>query len=870
MTLEHSSYKLAFPAPVSRFIGREREVETVKCLLTMQEVRLLTLTGPGGIGKTRLGLHVATALRDHFTNGVFFVNLAHLRDIAFVVPTIAQTLDLKETGDQPLLDQLIASLREKRLLLLLDNFEPVLPAASLVADLLVACPNLKVMVTSRFVLHLQGEQEFAVPPLSVPDSTHLPDLVTLSQYEAVALFLSRVQAVRPAFQLTQANARAIADICVCLDGFPLALELAAAHLKLLSPRALLARLEQRVPLLTNEGRDTPMRQRTLQDTVAWSYQFLAPQEQRLFQWLAIFVNGCTLEAVEALCVALRPDTDAGTVLEGVASLVDKSLLHQTELADGELRFSMFGMIREYGLEALKASGDMEATRCAHASYYLRFAEEIDPELAGPQQAICLERLEQEHDNLRAALSWSLERGECRQEMGDEKEMALRFGVALSRFWNIRGYWNEGQIFLGRALAISSEAQTEVRMKALAEAASFAVYQDESVRGEALCQQSLAQSRAQGDTAGIGWALYLLSELSWQRGELSVVQRLLPEALACFKEVGDQENMAWSLSFLADLASIQGEYVRAQALFEESLTIERQRGNTRGIAGSLLGMARTLFLSVGEAPTLCSCLEQSLALSRELGDKVGITLCLSLSAIVALHQGDAVKARSLVEQSLALSREIGKKPITAWSYFVLGQVAQRLGEYQGARTCYEESLASGNGVAYNLELPFFLEGLASIALLQGEPAKAAQLWGAAEMLREAKRTPLPPVYQTEYQRLVVVARTQLGEQTFTTIWAQGRQSPEQALATQAPLPSPLLKKGNSSEVRPTSSTSPHGLTTREEEVLCLVTQGLTNGQVAQRLCISPRTVDTHLTSIYHKIGVSSRSAATRYVLEHHLF
>lgn len=870
MMLEYSSYKLAFPAPVSRFIGREREVEAVKRLLTTQEVRLLTLTGPGGIGKTRLGLRVATALRDHFPHGVFFVNLAHLRDIAFVVPTIAQTLDLKETGDQPPLDQLIASLREKMLLLLLDNFEPVLPAASLMADLLVACPGLKVMVTSRFVLHLQGEQEFAVPPLSLPDSTHLPDLVTLSQYEAVALFLARAREVRPDFQLTQTNARAIANICVRLDGFPLALELAAARLKLLSPRALLARLEQRVPLLTSGGRDTPMRQRTLHDTVAWSYQFLAPQEQRLFRWLAIFVNGCTLEAVEALCVALRLDTDAGTVLEGVASLVDKSLLYQTELADGELRFSMFEMIREYGLEALKASGDMEATCCAHASHYLKFAEEIDPELVGPQQAIWLERLEQEHDNLRAAMSWALEQEEGRQETGNEKDMALRFGVALSRFWNIRGYWNEGQIFLSRALAISSEFQTEVRMKALATAASFAVYQDESVRGEGLCETLLTQSLAQGDTAGIGWALSQLSELAWQRGELPVVQRLLPEALARFKEAGDQENFAWSLSFLADLARIQGEYVRAQALFEESLTRERQQGNTRGIAGSLLGMARTLFLSEGDTPTLCSYLEQSLALARELGDKVGITLCLSLSGIVALHQGDAIKARSLLEQSLALGREIGKKQIIAWSHFGLGRVAERSGDYQGARTCYEESLASGHGVVYNLELPFFVEGLATIALLQGEQAKAVQLWGAAEMLREEKRTPLPPVYQPEYQRLIAAARTQLGEKTFTTIWAQGRQSPEQALTTQTPLPSSLLKKGHWSPVKPPSSTPLHELTAREEEVLRLVTQGLTNGQVAQRLCISPRTVDTHLTSIYQKIGVSSRSAATRYVLEHHLF
>lgn len=867
---EHSSYKRAFPAPVSGFIGRVREVATLKHLLSREKVRLLTLTGPGGIGKTRLGLYVAAELRDQFTDGVFFVNLAHLRDIAFVVPTIAQTFELKETGDQPQLDQLIAFLRKKTLLLLLDNFEPVLPAATLVVDLLVACPNLKMIVTSRFVLHLQGELEFIVPPLAVPDPTHVPDLVTLSQYEAVALFLARAQAVRFDFQLTHANAGTIIDICARLDGFPLALELAAARIKLLSPRALLTRLEQRMPLLMNGGRDVPMRQRTLHDTVAWSYQFLASQEQQLFRWLAVFINGCTLEAVEAMCIALCSNSNAGSVLEGVASLVNKSLLYPVELSDGELRFRMFEMIREYGLETLQASGEMEAAHYAHASYYLRFAEEIEPELVGSQQAAWLERLEQEHDNLRAALYWSLERGESKQETGDEKDMALRFGVALSRFWNIRGHWNEGQIFLARALAINSGAQTEVRTRALAAAASFAVHQEESRRGEALCQQCLAQSRALDDTAGTAWALYLLSELAWQRGELPVVRQLLEEALARFEEAEDQENIAWSLTFLADVANIQGEYTRAQALFEESLTIDRQQGNILGMAGSLLGMARTHFLSGGDSSMLCSCLEQSLDLTRELGSKVGITLGVSLSGMVALHQGDTVKARSLLRQSLALGREIGKQQIIAWSLFGLGKVAERLGDHQEAHTCYEESLVLGNAEAYNLELPFFLEGLANIALLQGEPAKAARCWGAAEVLREAKGTPLPPVYQTEHQQLVAAARLQLGEKTFAATWTQGRQLPDLELTAQVLLPFPLPKRGGSSPVRSPFSASPHGLTAREEEVLYFVAQGLTNGQVAERLVISPRTVDTHLTSIYRKIGVSSRNAATRYVLEHHLF
>jgi predicted ATPase len=404
-------------------IGREKEVVHVQHLLNREDVRLLTLTGPGGTGKTRLGVHVAAELSDRFADGVFFVNLAPLRDSAFVVPTIAQTFHLKEAGQQPMLDLLQTFLRDKQLLLVLDNFEQVLPAASHLVDLLAACPRLKMLVTSRFVLHVRGEQEFGVPPLAVPDPQRLPDLVTLSQYEAVALFIARAQAIKPDFQLSNTNARAVAEICARLDGLPLVIELSAARSKLLSPQALLARLGQRLTVLMRGAHDMPARQQTLRNTLAWSYQLLDEQEQRLFRRLSVFVGGCNLEAIEAVCKTLG---DEAEVFDAVASLIDKSLLQQTEQEDGESRLVMLETIREYGLEVLACSGEAQATCQAHAAYYLVLAERAEPELNGPQQPSWLEQLEREHDNLRAALSWLLEQG----SVGQSSEFALRLGGVL--------------------------------------------------------------------------------------------------------------------------------------------------------------------------------------------------------------------------------------------------------------------------------------------------------------------------------------------------------------------------------------------------------------------------------------------------------
>ncbi len=852
------------PAQVTSLIGRERDVANACALLQRKEVRLVTLTGTGGIGKTRLGMEVAHCQLDAFADGVCFVPLAPISDPALVVATIAQALGIKEARERPLLDLLKTFLQDKHLLLLLDNFEQVVAAAPVLSDLLAACPHFKILVTSRAALRIQGEHEFPVPPLALPDLARLAESQDLVQYPAVALFLQRALAVKPDLAITKANTRAIAEICARLDGLPLAIELAAVRVKLLPPQALLQRLERRLPVLTGGGQDVPLRQQTLRNTIAWSYYLLDADQQRLFRRLCVFIGGCTLDAIEFVCRTLGDG--ALPVFEGVAALIDKSLLQQIEQGDEEPRFLMLETIREYGLEALTGSQEMESTRRAHALYYLSLAEQAESELGGPGQAVWLRRLEREHDNLRAAMDWSLKRDEDETER--HMEIALRLGGALRRFWQMHGHLNEGQIFLERALSASEGivVSRRARAKALIAAGTLASIQNDYDRVEAYCRQSLVLFRELGDQPGIALSLYLLSVVPWMKGDTVTAHSLTEEALALFREMGDKERIAWSLSTLGLLDTQEGKYTSAHALYEESLSTHRELGDKRGIAITLLRLAQLLFISQGDQGALRSLLEEGLALFKELGEREGIANSNSLLGQLALSQGDTTTARLQLEESVKLYREIGHRRALAESLGILARVVQAQGEKAAARSMYQESLAIARELNHLWLIASCLEGWASMVAEEGQFVWAARLWGAAEALRETIRVPIPLVERADYEHAVAAARSQLGERAFAARWNEGRNmTPEQALSARG------------EEVVPSPSTTvsapityPAGLTAREVEVLRLVAKGLTNSQIAQELVLSEKTVATHLTHIFNKTNSENRAAAVAFAMRHGLF
>jgi predicted ATPase/DNA-binding CsgD family transcriptional regulator len=754
------------------------------------------------------------------------------------------------------------------MLLLLDNFEQVIGAATSVADLLAGCPYLKVLVTSRAGLHVRAEREYPVPALLLPDMKRLPDLLALSQFEAVALFIERAQAVKPEFQVTNANAPAIAEICVRLDGLPLAIELAAARIRLFSPQALLTRLGQRLPLLVSSARDVPARQQTLRQTIQWSYDLLTPAEQRLFCRLAAFVGGCAFQAVEAVADSVAQEQTS--VLDTMTSLLDKNLLRQMEQEDGEPWFMLLATIREYGLEALSKRGELEATRQAHAAYYLQLAEAAAPELFGPQQEVWFHRLEREYNNLRAALSYFLEPGGDKERI----EMALRLGTALREFLLVRSHQHEGWAELSRALERSEGVAVAVRAKALIAAGDLAMELGNHDRGEELCQQSLALFRESGDLAGVGEALCYLGLMSWQKGELVTARVRFEESLRVCTEAGNKTFMAWSIYILSNVDMLQGDYTQGYSHAEAGLLLFREQGNTRGIAFSIAQLAWG-YLEEGDAAKAHPLFEESYALFKEIGEKVSERGALCGLGWVAFRQGKIALAHSLLEESANYQGEEEPADLEsqAWALAHLAQVVAFEGDYAKARALYEQCLDIVKQVSNKRWTPFYLEGLAAVVAIQGELLWAARLWGAAEALRDGMGTPIPPAYRADYERSVAPVRTQLGEQAFAAAWAEGRaMTLEQVVDARGPvtIPDPLpTSQPAAPPLEKSVSSYPDGLTAREVEVLRLVAQGLTDAQVAQHLVISPSTVNTHLKSIYGKIQVSSRSAATRYAIDQSL-
>ncbi len=863
---EHASdsprpYFCNLPLQPTSLVGREQEIKAALALLRSSHVRILTLTGPGGVGKTRLGLRIATDMKDNFRDGICFIPLASICDADLVIPTIAQMFGLTDSGDEPLFERLKVFLHDKYLLLLLDNFEQVVTAAPRLSELVASCPCLKILVMSRAVLRIRGEHEFPVPPLALPNPGHLPQSETLARYAAVALFIQRAQSVKPDFQLTNANAPMIAEICVRLEGLPLAIELAAARIKLLPLQALLTRLESRLEVLTAGVRDVPVRQQTLRNTIAWSYDLLNAQEQRLFRRLSVFMGSYRLEAVEALCSAFG-DMEL-PLLDAVASLLDKSLLIQVEQEGDEPLLLQLDTIREFGLECLATSGELATARQAHAQYYLALAEEAKRELLGARQGMWLKRLEQKHDNFRAALLWLLEQ--------KEMEAALRLGSALRRFWFIRGHLREGRQWLEWALKESEGVGASVRAKALTAAGLLSGLQGDFERAETLCRESLALLRGSGNTRLIVHTLWMLGRLATERGDLAAARMLGKEALALSRQRNDTWSMALSLYRLGSTAFYEGEYDKSCSLLQESLILFKESKDVF-FALEVLQFLADGFFAQGDDARAETLIEESLTLSRESGFKWNNAWSLCSMGQIALHQGDAARARSFLEESLALHKDVGDLQGVARSYSLLATSAFFEHDHSRARALYEESLRIARKLGNRWFIALYLEGLGQVVVEQGESIWAVRLWGAADALRKAIGAPMPPVERARYESMAAIARSQLGEEIFARTWSEGQNmTSEQALAAQGS--ASIARQASTSTRSKTTDAAlsplPAGLTKREAEVLHLIARGLTNAQIGEQLVISPLTVNAYLRSIYRKLGVSSRTAAMRYAIDHNL-
>jgi predicted ATPase/class 3 adenylate cyclase len=777
----------SIPRPAAPLIGRETEVLAARTAfgiaaedgrvtsrLPHESARLLTLTGPGGAGKTRLALHLAHELGLAFDDGALFVPLAALRDPALVPATIMTALDPGDTGGESPREVIVAQLRDRNLLLVLDNFEQVMGAAELVADLLRRCPRLSLLVTSRERLNLLGEHELVVPPLPLPERrTPRPldrsalavapdDVDAIAQSPAVRLFVERARGVNPGFDLSPENAAPVAEMCARLDGLPLAIELAAARVRLLTPRALLDRFDRRLDLLSRGQRDLPARQQTMRDTIAWSYELLEPAEQQLFRALSVFVDGATIDA--ALAVAPAPDAPAGALadLDLLEALADKSLLRMEN--DGDARISMLETIRDFALEQLDSAPEAAATHARHAGYFLALAEETEPLLEGRDQAALLARLDREKANLRAAIAWLRE--QCRAAD------ALRLSASLWRYWWLRGDIGEGFTTLETLLREPAAASRDVRAKALNGAGVLAESQGAWQEATRLHNESLAISREIGDLRGVAWSLNNLGVVEINQGNYDEARALLEESLTVAESAGDIAFTATALTDLGQIAHLQGDFARATGLLNRSLHLFRQLGDESHMARALNNLG-TAAHEQGELELARELLSESLSLHRGVGDRQGMASTLNNLAEVFARLGQADAAQRLYLESHALALEGANRLYAAIARENRAVLKRQLNGRALARTRYQDALCLYRDVADPQGILSSLTGLAAIAADEGIPEKAALLLGAIAGIC-ARDDHLPPVDFAETEGAL---RSRLDGSAYERAWEQGSELTE---------------------------------------------------------------------------------------------
>jgi predicted ATPase/DNA-binding CsgD family transcriptional regulator/DNA-binding XRE family transcriptional regulator len=835
------------PAPPGPLIGRAQDVAALHARLLDPETRLITLTGPGGVGKTRLALQLAADLRDAFVDGVWFVDLAPLSDPEPVPAAIVRALGL-ESGTAPWA-VLARVLHDQQALIVLDNFEQVLGAAPAVAQLLAAASHLTILVTSRAPLHLTYEQVVAVPPLELPPEQPAHALDT---YAAVQLFVRRARAAQPDFVLTAENGAAVAAICRRLDGLPLAIELAARGVRLFAPAALLRRLDRRLAFLVGGPRDLPARQQTLRATLDWSYQLLGARARRVFAQLGAFVGGATLEAIEVVCGPF----ERSNMLADVTALVEQSLIRPVADAAGEPRFTMLETIREYALEQLTTRGEALPTRARHAAYYLALAEAAVPHLRGPEQVRWLDWLEADHDNLRAACEWYLESGGV--------EEGLRLVGALHWFWDRRGYLDEGRARIHAALAAAapiaapSDSLLRARAWALVGAAALAFDQGDRAAVAVLAEESAALFRQQGDPGGLVLA-WLRLAFARQAADPQQADALLAAAQTQARTTG----APWFIGlagFVAAQAALFGanDTARARTCIMEALPA-LQAGGDAYLLGHGLGTLGLIDLAAGDLAAARAALEKGLAAVRTLRDRRSVALLAATTADAARCQGEYARAAELYSESLALYHELGNRAEIPAILHNQGYVALGTGDEAAARELFAESLRRQHAAGNMAGIAEGLHGLAALALAHRRLDRAARLLAAAETIRSAHPAPIWPAEQFEIDRQIGAVRAHLPASRRTSLWQEGQAfSTEQAVAYAL-----------ADEARPLAQPPPSrlgSLTDREREVAALIAHGATNRAIAETLVISERTVERHVANIFAKLDLNSRTQIAVFAVE----
>ncbi len=752
------------PVQLTSFVGREKEIKEIKRLLAT--TRLLTFTGSGGVGKTRLSLQVGADLLDSFANGVWFVELAPLADPALVPQSVALVFGLEEESSRPFIEILKDYLREKSMLLLLDNCEHLTSACAELADtLLHAAPQLKILASSREALGIAGELAWHVPSLTVPDVKHLPPLEQLAQYEAVKLFVERAVFASSKFTVIDANALAVAQVCHRLDGIPLAIELAAARVKTLKVEQIATRLDDRFRLLTGGSRTALPRQQTLRAMIDWSYDLLPEPERVLLRRLSVFAGGCTLDAAEDVCGG--NGIEKQDVLDLLTRLFDKSLVVFDESGE-EARYRLLETIRQYARDKLLESGEGEMIRTGHLRYFLKLAEDAGPQLYRSEQLQWLNRLDSEFDNMRVALEWSLGSGSI--------ETGLRIVGALWPFCSVRGYWSEtlekGEALLAQPAATQMPA---ARANALRTVGNLHFHLGDNSAWRAPIEQCISLCREMG-SEGKQLLARSLSNLAFCLGQRGLgpaaANSLAEESLTISREIEDKYGISNTLLNLGLSAFLRGDYASGINLFEESIAVSREMGNRIGCADVLGHLARALIQQGYYAAARSRC-EEALAIAREMSFKRNIAANLNILGHIELLEGNSERAKELYESSLSTGRELGYKYTISVSLTGLGKIAQLEGAYERAQALQRESLSLRRESGDKFRIADSLAAIASLAAARGNPMRVAKLLGAIEELFVTMGARMPPVARVEYGKNAATARAQLGEATFNAAWAEGR-------------------------------------------------------------------------------------------------